>query len=201
MLILVRHGQSLWNAEGRLSGRADPPLTELGRRQAEATGRHLAARPAAGPPPRVIASPLERALRTAELIAAALGVPDLVVDEQLIELDYGELDGTPLAKVDRAQWQRWREDVAWRPPGGETLLELHERIGAFCDGIAGAAAEGDVVAVTHVSPVKAAAGWAIGAGPEVSWRMSLAVSSITRVSTSPRALRSFGETAHLAELG
>jgi broad specificity phosphatase PhoE len=203
MLILVRHGQSLWNAEGRLAGRADPPLTELGQRQAAATGRHLAAERAAapGPPPRVLASPLERALRTAELIAAALDVPEVVVDAQLVELDYGELDGTLLAEVDRAQWQQWREDVAWRPPGGETLLELHERIRVWCEGIAEAASEGDVVAVTHVSPVKAAAGWAIGAGPEVSWRMSLAVSSVTRVSTSPRSLHSFGETAHLAGLG
>lgn len=201
MLILVRHGQSVWNAERRLTGRGDVPLTELGRRQAAATGRFLAservAATASSVLPRVVASPLGRALGTAELIAKELGAPGVEVEERIVELDYGELDGRLLADIDREEWEAWRADVSWRPPGGETLVELHERVTAWCEDVAEAAREEDVVAVTHVSPVKAAAAWAIGGGPELSWRMSLAVGAITRVSTLPRSLHSFGETGHL----
>jgi probable phosphoglycerate mutase len=198
VLILVRHGQSEANAAGLLVGRLDSALTELGLRQAAAIGEMLAA--AADQPIRVLTSPLSRARHTAEIIAGSFGgelVPE--VDDRLIELDYGELDGLRPAELGRGVWAGWRSNVTWRPPGGETLPDLHDRLEPLWDSVAADAAAGDVIAVTHVSPIKAAVAWVLGAGPELSWKLSLGVASITRITfkgPSP-ALVSFGEMGHL----
>ena len=89
VLIVVRHGRTEANASGLLLGRRlDPALDDLGRRQAAALGRRAARRA------RVVSSPLRRTRETAE----AFGRP-VEVDERWIELDYGELDGTPLRDV------------------------------------------------------------------------------------------------------
>jgi broad specificity phosphatase PhoE len=198
MLILVRHGQSEANAAGLLVGRTDSALTDLGRRQAAAIGEHLAAAKQA--PVRILTSPLARALDTAEIIARRLGsAPSPQVEDRLIELDYGELEGRRPAELTRGVWERWRSDSSWRPSGGETLPELHDRLYPLWTSLASVAAEGDVIAVTHVSPTKAAVAWVLGAGPELSWKLSLGVASITRIAfggPSP-ALVSFGETGHL----
>ncbi|MGO9558337.1 MAG: histidine phosphatase family protein [Acidimicrobiales bacterium] len=204
-LILLRHGQSESNAAGLLVGRSDPPLTELGVRQAEAAGRYLAAERQGsddGTPPRsllIVSSPLQRACATAEIVARECGENvEVDVDEQLIELDYGEFDGLTLGQIAAPDWAAWREDPSWRPPGGETLVELQERVATWCDSLRAGGAEGDVIAVSHVSPIKAAAIWALNGGPELSWRLSLGVATITRISTSAPSLQSFGEAGHLA---
>ncbi len=102
MLILVRHGESVANAQGLLLGRTDADLTETGRAQA------LAARALVyGPAAEVRSSPLRRARDTAELLA--LG-PPIAVDEQWIEVDYGEFEGQPLGGIPAEVWQRWQRD-------------------------------------------------------------------------------------------
>jgi probable phosphoglycerate mutase len=198
MLILVRHGQSEANAAGLLVGRTDSALTELGRRQAAAIGEALAAE--AGRPLRLLTSPLARARDTADIIAERLGsalAP--TVEDRLIELDYGELDGHRTADLSRGDWAVWRSDPSWRPPGGETLPELHQRLDPLWASLSSEAAAGDVIAVTHVSPTKAAVAWVLGAGPELSWKLALGVASITRISFGgiAPALVTFGETGHL----
>lgn len=191
MLIVARHGRTAINAAGRLLGRLDPPLDDLGVQQA--------ARLAAGLPGvvRVVSSPLQRAQAT----AAAFGLP-VEVDERWIELDYGDLDGVAMKDVPPATWQRWRSDPAWTPPGGESLLALHARVGAACEDLMEAAATEDVVVVTHVSPVKAAMAWAMGVGVQTGWRSHVDQGSITRIGIGPAGpvLRSFNETQHLTSL-
>jgi broad specificity phosphatase PhoE len=93
----------------------------------------------------------------------------------------------------------WRSDPSWRPPGGETLPELHQRLDPLWASLSSEAAAGDVIAVTHVSPTKAAVAWVLGAGPELSWKLALGVASITRISFGgiAPALVTFGETGHL----
>jgi len=198
MLILVRHGQSEANAAGLLVGRMDSALTALGKHQAERIGEALVAAHT-GRPVRIITSPLSRARDTATIVAAACGAAQPVVEERLIELDYGELDGQRPADLVRGVWSAWRSDPSWRPPGGETLPDLHARLDPLWVALAAEAAEGDVVAVTHVSPIKAAVAWVLGAGPELAWKLSLGVASITRVALGgpAPALVSFGETGHL----
>jgi len=191
VLVIVRHGRTAHNASGRLLGHLDPPLDELGRAQAEA----LAA--AVGPVDRIISSPL---LRTRET-AAAFG-RDVEIDDRWIELDYGDYDGTPLGEIGPEIWARWRADLDFRPPGGETLRELGDRVRGALDELAAdtTVGEGTTVVVTHVSPVKAAVGWAVGADDGISWRLWVAPASITRVGLTPRGgvLHSFNETSHLS---
>ena len=192
-LTFVRHGQTAVNAEGRLQGRIDAPLTELGRRQAASAGAALPADVA-----RVVVSPLLRARQTAEAFGLPASVP-VDVDERWIELDYGEWDGLPLRSMAAEGWDAWRADPAFAPPGGESLVALAARVGSACRDLAAEAAEHDVVVVSHVSPIKAAVAWALGVGPETSWRMFLDVAAICRIGVSARgaSLLSYNSVAHL----
>lgn len=189
MLTIVRHGRTDANRSGLLLGRLDVGLDPVGEAQAAAVAA------AVGPADRIVCSPLERTRRTAAAWGAAVEV-----DERWIELDYGSLDGTPLRDVDADLWRRWRSDVGFAPPGGESLRSLGERVAAACNDLAEAARDGHVVVVTHVSPIKAAAAWAMGVGIEVSWRMFVAPASVTRIAVGDRgpSLHGFNDVAHLA---
>jgi len=196
VLILVRHGQTAVNAEGRLQGRIDVPLTALGEAQAAACARAVAA---TSRPVRVLASPLLRARQTADAIAAAVGL-DVEVDERWIELDYGDWDAAVLRTMPQDEWDRWRGDIGFAPPGGESLLALSERVERACEDLAADAGAGDVVVVSHVSPIKAAVAWAMGVGPETSWRMFLGVAAMCRIAVGPRgpSLHAYNDVAHLS---
>lgn len=180
---LVRHGRTAANAGGLLLGRLDPHLDPEGVAQAARAGAALGALVGGGGA-RLVSSPLRRCLTTAEAIGEVLGV-GVEVDERWIELDYGELDGVPITEVPAATWSAWRADPRWRPPGGETLVELGERVRDACRELA-AGPGGDVVVVSHVSPVKAAVAWALGVGDEVTWRLYLAPGSISRLGLAGR---------------
>jgi broad specificity phosphatase PhoE len=192
VLLLVRHGESASNAAGRLSGRAESPLTEHGRAQVAALATAVTG---AG---RLISSPLGRARET----AAALGLDlPLEVDERWTEVDYGELEGEPLGAVPAEVWHRWRSGADFRPPGGETLAEVGLRVRSACEELfadpgAGARAPADVVVVSHVSPIKAAVAWALGTGDELAWRLHLSTASVTAVAwgVDRPVLRSFNQT-------
>ena len=192
MLILVRHGESTGNASGLLAGRMELPLTERGLAQAQAVGAALSG------VTRVITSPLGRARATAE--ALGLGLP-IEIDERWIEVDYGEYDGQALGTVPAEVWQAWRSDPGYRPPGGESLAEVGLRVAEACtelfaiDGEA-ARGDGDVVVVSHVSPIKAATCWALGLPDQGAWRLYLATASITRIAWGPGgiALHGYNET-------
>src|SRR3954471_3985163 len=86
-LLLVRHGQSEWNAQGRWQGQADPPLTDLGRAQARAAARSV------GSVDGIFASELQRATETAAIIAEELGLGPVLIDEGLRERDAGAWSG------------------------------------------------------------------------------------------------------------
>jgi broad specificity phosphatase PhoE len=195
MLILARHAQTGANADGLLQGRDDLELTETGRSQAAALAASLAARPA-GPPALVVSSPLRRAVQTAE----AFGLP-VTVDERWVELDYGDIDRTPIRDVPASVWRQWKADPGWAPPGGESLLDVGARVRAACDELAALAADRDVVVVTHVSPVKAAVAWALGVGDDVVWRLFLDVAAVTRIriaADGSPTLVAYNDTAHLS---
>lgn len=191
--MLVRHGETAPNREGRLLGRADPPLTELGLAQAAAAAAALA--PLC--PAIVVSSPLRRARQTAEAVATACGL-DVAVEPRLVEIDYGEWEG---ASGSGGPGRDWRHDATFRPPGGESLAQVAARVGAWCE--ESVAAGATIVAVSHVSPIKQAVGWVLGCDPSVAWRMYLAVASITRIAVRDgrAVLVSFNETAHLAGVG
>jgi broad specificity phosphatase PhoE len=197
VLILARHGRTEANAQRLLLGRMDIPLDDTGLLQAAAIGAALAK--AETRPVRVIASPLGRTVQTARAIAQACGVADIETDERWLEVDYGDFDGEPLAEVPSEVWQHWRSDSAWTPPNGESLNHVGVRVRAACDELVDAAANGDVVVVSHVSPIKAAVAWAVGTGDQTAWRLFCDVASISRVRTTgdQPTLVTWNETAHL----
>lgn len=187
MLLLVRHGETPANVDGVLLGRSDVLLTDRGRAQAEAL------RPLVDGAVAVVSSPLRRAVATAE--ALDLDVP-VEIDGRWIELDYGEHEGVLPGDLPDGLWRRWQADPAYRPPGGESLADVGTRVRAACEELLGPgcpAREGDVVVVSHVSPIKAAVAWALGTGDSVAWRMRLSTGSLTTVAWGAGAplLRSF----------
>jgi broad specificity phosphatase PhoE len=143
----------------------------------------------------VIASPLRRAQETAAAFGCAVDT-----DDRWIELDYGDLDGVPMAEVPEATWAAWRADLNWAPPGGESLAALAQRVRPACQELVEEARDADVVVVTHVSPIKAAVAWALGADDRIVWRMYSAPASITRIAVAGRtpSLHGYNDVAHLA---
>ena len=122
-ILLVRHGQSTWNAERRWQGQADPPLPDAGLAQARSA---IAAATAAGPFAGVGSSTLERASRTAEILAEGLGLPAPTPEAGLMERSAGEWEGLTRVEIDR----RYPGAVAaWRtPPGIASDEDLLARI-------------------------------------------------------------------------
>src|SRR4028119_1880120 len=123
-LLLVRHGQSEWNAAGLMQGQtAHVPLTELGHAQAAQAARELTAlRPGA-----LVSSDLRRAVQTAEHCARATGLP-VRTTPALREQGYGVLEGRPSRELwDLVDWT----DPHWSAEGGESLAQLHSRVGAY----------------------------------------------------------------------
>ena len=190
MLIVVRHGRTEANAQGLLLGRADPALDEVGRAQAAAVAA------AVGPVDRVVSSPLARCRETAAQFTASGGPVE--IDDRWIELDYGDLDGRSAAEVPTATWRAWRADPSFAPPHGESLASLFVRVAAALDDLRAAAGRQTIVVVTHVSPVKAALAWSLGAGPEVSWRAYVAPSAVMRIAVGDQgpSLHSFNDINH-----
>jgi broad specificity phosphatase PhoE len=194
VLIIVRHGQTEVNARGLLLGRSDPPLDDQGRAQALAVAEVLS-------PARIVSSPLQRARQTAAIIGDKRGI-DVEIDERWIELDYGTLEGQPISAVPAETWAQWRSDLSFVPGGGESLQTLASRVCAACEDLITEAGDHDIVVVSHVSPVKAAAAWALGVSQEATWRMYVAPGSITRIAPRPQGcvLASFNETPSPSKL-
>jgi broad specificity phosphatase PhoE len=190
VIVFARHGQTAPNRDGLVLGRADPDLTEEGLRQATLLAAALADEPVTA----IVTSPLLRACQTAEAVGAACRLP-VTVDERLVEIDWGTWEGRPAGSLAVADVDRWRADDGTAPEG-ESLDSLSRRVESFC---LETPDEGLTVAVSHVSPIKAAAAWALGVDGTVAWRMFLGLASITRIGrgrTSP-VLLSFNETGHL----
>jgi len=189
VLILVRHGRTTANSEGRLQGRLDQDLDALGRKQAEAVARFVEASVEVDS---VVSSPLRRARQT----AAAFGRP-VEIDDRWMELSYGEFEGVKHADVGGEVWDHWRLDPDWSPEGGESFAALDVRTRAACVDLIGPASTGNVVVVSHVSPIKSAVAWALGVDIGISFRSHLDQASVCRIEFrgDRPVLLTFNETA------
>lgn len=129
-LVLVRHGVTDWNREGRFQGHLDPPLSDVGRTEAALVGTRVAADPELRPA-RIVSSSLARALETAEAIGAACDVA-VEADPRLIEIGQGDWEGRTHAELEAADGDRyraWRDAVGIRqPPGGEPVDAATARV-------------------------------------------------------------------------
>ena len=149
-LLLVRHGVTAWNREGRFQGHLDPPLDDEGRREAALLAERLASWPPPARPTRIVASTLARATETAAVIGARLAVP-VQPDARLIEVGQGEWEGRSHAELERDDAERyaaWRAIGEARPPGAEDLGAVAKRV---LDAVAAAVEPDDEVVciVTH----------------------------------------------------
>ncbi len=184
MILLIRHGQTTTNAQNLLVGRSDPPLTELGQRQARAL------RPLLDGVEEVWTSPLQRARST-----AALAVPHLsaLVRESFVEVDYGDLDGQPLNVISAEQWEAFETDHQVAFGGGESLSSVDARVHAELDAQLADPASllhdpaRHLAIVSHVSPIKSAVVWALGVAGATAWRTRLDNGSLTVIATRRRS--------------
>jgi broad specificity phosphatase PhoE len=134
-------------------------------------------------------------VQTATMIGTACGA-EVVVDPRLIEIDYGAWESRPLQEVPRDA-AAVASDPSATFPEGESLVDVGQRVVPLFEELLGR--DELVVAVTHVTPVKAAVAWALGVGDEIAWRMHLSLASITRLGQRRGRpyLLSFNETSHL----
>ena len=156
----IRHGETDWNAQGRLQGAQDVPLNELGRRQSAGSGRILAdlfARDGRSEASlEFVASPLGRARQTMELVRNVLRLPpnEYAIDDRLREIGYGEWEGSTLAQAQaedpdlfaRRQAEKWTVS----PPGGENYVSVQARISDWYNRLVA-----DTVAVAHGGTARA----------------------------------------------
>jgi broad specificity phosphatase PhoE len=153
-IYFIRHGQTDWNAQGRLQGRMDIPINELGRSQAVRNGQVLARIFAdSGRQPeqfRWLSSPLGRCRLTMELIRAEVGLSARGYDVEPLstEISFGKWEGRTIAELKQtdaeAIGQRRRDRWAFQPPGGESYCALSQRIAPWFHAIAE-----DTVIVSH----------------------------------------------------
>jgi broad specificity phosphatase PhoE len=165
-LILVRHGETDWNRDGRWQGHADPSLNDRGREQARALAGELAGEDVAA----VYASDLARARETAEIVAARLGRP-VAVDVRLREVDVGGWSGLTMAEIEARfpeEVARWRtEEPGHAFDGGETYSVMGERIIAALAEIVERHPGEQVVVVLHGGPIRAVLAHTAGVSYEV----------------------------------
>ncbi len=198
-IVLARHGQTPLSVDRRYSGQGDPELTELGVTQAERTAARLAALPDLAA---VVSSPLRRCLGTAERAADVTGVP-LVVDEDLIETDFGGWEGLTFreaAEQDPDLHSQWLSDTAVAPPGGESFAVVRARVERGLRRIVADRPGGVVAVVSHVTPIKLAIRAGLGAGDELLFRLHLDLASVSDVrfySDGPTSVHLVNDTSHL----
>jgi len=196
--LLLRHGQTPMSVQKRYAGRTDAPLTDTGVRQAAAAAKRLA--PAGIDA--IVTSPLRRAVRTAEEVAAATGVP-VLADDGFRETDFGAWEGLTFAEV-RERWPsevtRWLADPDVAPPGGESFAAVSERVTAALHRVLAGREGQTVLIVSHVTPIKMLVAAALLAPPAALYRMHLDVAALCEIdwyADGPAVLRSFNDTANL----
>lgn len=166
-LILVRHGETDWNREGRLQGGQDIPLNALGRQQAgEAAGRLAALVPDLAAVD-FLCSPMQRARETMAIMRGALGVPphDYATDERLRELTFGAWEGFTWREMRKTEPEqsraRMRDKWGFVPPNGESYAMLAERIRPVLAGLAR-----ETVVVSHGGVARAVLALCAGVSPQ-----------------------------------
>ncbi len=205
-LLIVRHGRTAWNIDGRFQGQLDIPLDEVGQEQAAAVAHRLAQeRPVA-----LYASDLSRAWQTARSIQNAIAAttatepsPPLILEPRLREMHFGEWQGLTYAEIQACQpaaLAAWEAD--WlnnAPPGGETLEQLVERVRDIYQEILAAHPDGTVMLVGHGGALQTLICLALGLPPERFWQLQLDNTGIADLRIYPEGaiLNLFNDTCHL----
>jgi probable phosphoglycerate mutase len=201
-LVVVRHGVTQQSVEHRFSGLNgfDPPLIDLGVRQAQAAAEELVRRGGADV---LVCSPLQRTRQTAAIIAERLGMGEPVVVDGIAEADFGEWDSQTFAEVK----SRWPEELAaWlastevAPPGGESFAAVRRRVDAARAELTERFPRQRILAVSHVTPIKVLVQQVLEAPAASAFRFELAPCSLTTLAWWADGISTvfgMGERGHL----
>ena len=211
-ILLARHGETPWNAEGRYQGQADIPLSEVGESQARALGQRLKDLRI----DRAVASPLSRARRTAEMALGESRAAMLSLDQGLAEIAHGEWEGLLASEInarDPKLMQAWRETPQTvQMPGGESLQQVFDRAWpAFARACEGLSDDATVLVVAHDAVNRALLCQVLGMPMSNFWRFRQAPTTlnllegadvdhldVVRLNDSTHHTALFGEAVHRA---
>ncbi|WP_427914665.1 histidine phosphatase family protein [Ramlibacter sp. MMS24-I3-19] len=198
-IIAVRHGETSWNADARIQGQRDIALNDTGRWQAQRVGKALAEEPITA----VYSSDLERAHATAQSISEVKGIP-VIPHEGLRERSFGMFEGKTFDEIHET-WpehaHNWRKRIPeWQPPeGGESLIQLRERVTRTVQELAARHPGEQIVVVAHGGVLDAL--YRVATGQEVNsprtWE--LPNGAINRLLWTPQGFTLVGwsDTQHL----
>jgi alpha-ribazole phosphatase len=205
-IILVRHGQTAWNMDGRFMGQLNIPLDETGLRQAELVAQRLRRlRPDA-----MYASDLRRAWQTAEAIQRAMSadgsagaVPDITPEPRLREMAFGDWQGLTYAEIqtrDPEGVKAWESDLgSFCPPGGESLGQMANRIELALRDILKRHPDQTVLVVAHGGSLQTLITLATGQTADKMWQFPLKNTSISEIEFYPNEglITLLNDTCHL----
>ena len=197
-LILIRHGESTWNRERRIQGQLDPPLSDLGRAQAQGVAKRFAGRKIEA----LYTSDLLRASQTAAPIAAALGISATPVPE-LREIFLGEWEGVQtedLAARFPEAWDAWTREPSWDlVPGGEGAATFEQRVETEVRRLLERHPSGDVIVVTHGGVIQVALHYVVGRSSHgiFAFRISNGSVSVLEQRNGRMVITRVNDTSHL----
>jgi broad specificity phosphatase PhoE len=199
-LILVRHGETEWNAQRRYQGQSDVSLSDLGKRQAKLIAGRLAGKEIDA----IYVSDLKRAMETAQVIAEKSGLK-VLPEPRLQELKFGVLEGLTF---DEAQVQypemiaAWLEDFNRPPQGAETINLFNARVVSFLDDLKQKHDEQIVLLVAHGGSLSEILRVVLGLSREKRWYLEMENASLSEVLIAENyvSLKRLNDTCHLAAL-
>lgn len=209
-LLLVRHGVTTWNREGRFQGHRDPPLDPAGQLEARLLADRLVAQEP--DPIHIVTSPLQRAAATAALLADALKSagrpPQVTSDPRLVELGQGEWEGRTHAELvvsDPVRYAAWRSGRgATQPPAAESIEAARQRVAKALDELTGDESNGDAQAVclvSHGGILRLAGGHLLGLALPRAWALDVDNASLSRLTRGVDAgdwrVEAWNDTGHL----
>ena len=199
-LILIRHGETEWNAQRRYQGQSDVPLSPFGRRQAELVAERLAGQKIDA----VYASDLSRAWETARAIVGDRGL-EIFQEPRLRELKFGILEGLTFNEAQEKHPQMiaaWLEDFRNTPQGGESIEEFHARVVSLLDDLKETHDDQVVLLVAHGGPLSELLRIVLELSPKKRWYLELENASLSEVLISNEfvSLKRLNDTCHLTAL-
>ena len=200
-LIVVRHGETIWNVEGRIQGySADSPLTARGLTQARAVGARLAGESIGV----LFSSDLGRTRQTAQPLADATGlVPEF--DPGLRERNYGVFEGRTYTEIEREFPEAWAgfasRDPHFAAPGGESAVQFQSRVVSAFESLAARAGRRRIAVITHGGVLGALYRHAMRLPLDAprSWTMHNASVNVIRIDAGGWTLERWGDVSHLDE--